>query len=89
MLPDQNPDCTTSAYGGCDCPKGKCRIDQRRKDDEAELRSIIAQRNADTVLAMFVAVLSVAAFLASFIFIAIPESQRLARANQENIYVQR
>ena len=33
--------------------------------------------------------LSIAAVIASFVFIAIPESQRLARVNQENVHVVR
>jgi hypothetical protein len=82
-------DCTTRAFNGCACPTGQCRIETRRKQDEAKLRRILAKRNADTALMMFGATLSIAAVIASFIFIAIPESQRLARANQENVFVQR
>ncbi|WP_029620213.1 DUF350 domain-containing protein [Pseudorhizobium marinum] len=81
--------CTTRAFNGCACPTGQCRIETRRKEDEAKLRRIIAKRNANTALMMFGASLSMAAVIASFFFIAIPESQKLARANQENIYVQR
>lgn len=83
-------DCTTRAFSGCACPAGQCRIETRRKEDEAKLRRILAKRNANTALMMLGALLTITALVtASFIFIAIPESQRLARANQENIYVQR
>ena len=82
-------DCTTRAFNGCACPPGQCRIEARRKEDEAKLRRIIAKRNANTAMMMLGAVLSIAAFITSFVFFAIPESQRLARVNQEIVHVQR
>ena len=82
-------DCTTRAFGGCSCPPGHCRIEARRQEDEAKLRRIIAKRNANTALMMLGTSLSIAAVIASFVFIAIPESQRLARVNQESVHVVR
>ncbi|CAD7023289.1 hypothetical protein REJC140_00156 [Pseudorhizobium endolithicum] len=82
-------DCATQVFGGCSCPPGHCRIEARRKEDEAKLRRIIAKRNADTALMMLGAVLSIMAFITSFILFAIPESKRLARVNQEIVHVQR
>ena len=82
--------CTIRAFNGCDCGPGYCRTYARRMEDEAKLRRIIAKRNANTALMMLGAVLTMTALMtASFILFAIPESQRLARANQENVYVQR
>lgn len=78
-------DCTTRAFGGCSCPPGHCRIEARRQEDEAKLRRIIAKRNANTAIMMLGAVLSITAFITSFILFAIPESKRLARVNQESI----
>ncbi|HEX5935616.1 MAG TPA: hypothetical protein VFY63_15750 [Pseudorhizobium sp.] len=82
-------DCTTRIFGGCACPPGQCRIEARRKEDETKLRRIIAKRNANTAIMMLGAVLSIMAFITSFILFAIPESKRLARVNQENVHVVR
>ena len=82
-------DCTTQVFGGCACPPGHCHIEARRKEDEAKLRRIIAKRNANTAMMMLGAVLSITAFITSFVIFAIPESQRLARVNQENVHVVR
>ena len=81
--------CILRHHNECGCAPGGCRIEARRKDDEAKFRRIIAKRNANTALMMFGSALSITALISAFVFVAIPESQRIARANQENVYVQR
>lgn len=76
--------CPANQFSGC-CEGIECRAASRRKEESQKLARIIAKRNADTALMMVSVAVCFSLVAFSFIHFAVPESQRLARANQENI----
>lgn len=82
-------DCTTKAFDGCTCAE-RCRIQAEREESKAVFNTLMAKRNADTVQMMVGTVILVALVSTAFISSALPESNRMAKAQQENVsYAQR
>lgn len=77
-------DCTTRAFDGCSCPPGECQSESRNDEINRKIRLVQAKRNVDTAFMMLGTAFLVAVASLSFFYFAVPESQRLARANQEN-----
>lgn len=80
-------DCSFKAFDACQCLPGECQS-AARPIIEIEQRHE-AKRRAGKAMGWLAVTLTASVLAASFIFIAIPESQRLARANQETLHVQR
>jgi hypothetical protein len=84
--------CTTRAFDGCSCDPGECQsASARLAEINLRIKTVEAKRRAGMALLTYSASLCIvlALFSLSFVFIAVPESKKLARANQENVYVQR
>lgn len=77
-------DCTTKAYDGCTCAE-RCRIQAEREESKAVFNTLMAKRNADTVQMMVGTVILVILVSTAFISSALPESNRMAKAQQENV----
>lgn len=79
--------CTTRAFDGCSCDPGECQsASARLAEINLKIKTVDAKRRAGMALLTYGASLCVVLALISlsFVFIAVPESKKLARANQEN-----
>ncbi|NSY17223.1 hypothetical protein [Neorhizobium sp. AL 9.2.2] len=77
-------DCTTKAFAGCTCAE-RCRIQAEREESKAVFNTLMAKRNADTVQMMVGTVIFAILVSTAFISSALPESNRMAKAQQENV----
>ena len=82
-------DCPASQFGcscGTECKSATIPLGRFAKSEKQTLNTVLAKSRAGAFAEYLVAVtIAVALITFSFVFFAVPESQRLARANQENI----
>lgn len=77
-------DCIAKRFG-CSCGTECKSATARNAEINQKIATIRAKRNADTALMMVSVAVCFSLVAFSFFHFAVPESQRLARANQENI----
>jgi hypothetical protein len=76
-------DCPARPYG-CSCTSS-CRIEKNRKDRKTAFDTVMAKRNAATALMMASVTVVTGLVILSFIYVAMPESKRMALRAQEQI----